>query len=236
MKNILILKIIFLMALSFTLNAQTLNMVLSAKEDAELFKKAEQLLAKINKRANINIKLVSMPRKRAEFELLNNKSIHAAFSRISKFQENNSDLIMIQEPIASIPVIVYTHKTLNLTVLSLDSLREFKIVYVRGTTYIEKYFKDHQQLYAITSERQALRFLAAKRADVFISTPLLANSILNSKEFKGSGIKALTPPIEYINTYSFFNKDYKDIAKKYNKALISLKKDGTYYHIVYEKK
>jgi len=223
------------MTLSFTLNAQTLNMVFSEKEDADIFKKAQRLIEKINKRANINIKLVSMPRKRAELELLKNKYIHATFARIKEFQKNNSDLIMAEEPIANIPLIIYTHKTLNFTASSWNSLKEFKIVYVRGTTYIEKYFKNHRQLHALTSEKQAFRFLAAKRADIFISTPLIAESILESKEFEESGIKALTPPLKFIDTYSFFNKDYKDIVKKYNNALISLKKDGSYYDVVYEK-
>lgn len=236
MKNFYILKLISLMTLSFTLNAQTLNMVFSEKEDADIFKKAQRLIEKINKRANINIKLVSMPRKRAEVELLKNKYIHATFARIKEFQKNNADLIMIEEPIASIPLIIYTHKTLNFTVSSWNSLKEFKIVYVRGTTYIEKYFKNHRQLHALTSEKQAFRFLAAKRADIFISTPLLSKSILDSKEFEESGIKALTPPLKFIDTHSFFNKDYKDIVKKYNKALISLKKDGSYYDVVYEEK
>jgi len=235
MKNFYILKLISLLTLSFTLNAQTLNMVFSAKEDADIFKKAQRLIEKINKRANINIKLVSMPRKRAELELLKNKYIHATFARIKEFQKNNSDLIMAEEPIANIPLIIYTHKTLNFTASSWNSLKEFKIVYVRGTTYIEKYFKNHRQLHALTSEKQAFRFLAAKRADIFISTPLIAESILESKEFEESGIKALTPPLKFIDTYSFFNKDYKDIVKKYNNALISLKKDGSYYDVVYEK-
>jgi len=210
-------------------------MVFSEKENSQIFKIVERLIVEINKQANIKINLVSMPRKRAELELFKNQNIHAVFARIIDFQENNSNLIRVSEPIIKVPLIIYTHKTLDFKNPSMSRLKDYKIVYVRGTTYMEKYFKNHKQLYALTSEKQALRFLAAKRADMFISTPLLSNAILNSKEFKDSGIKAFPTPIAYVNTYSFFNKEYKDISEKFNDALIFLKKDGIYSDIIFEK-
>jgi len=236
MKNILISKILFLLILSLTLNSQTINMVFSEKDDSKIFKIVERLIKAINKQANIKINLVSMPRKRAEIELLKNIYIHAVFARIIDFQENNLDLIRLQEPIIKIPLMIYTHKTLDFARPSLDNLKEYKIVYVRGTTFIEKYFKKHTQLYALTSEKQALRFLSVKRADIFISTPLLTDAILNSEEFKDSEIKAFSTPLVYVNTYSFFNKEYKNVAQKFNDALIILKKEGIYNDIIFGKK
>ena len=234
MKNIFILSIlIFLISISLPSSAQSIKMVLTLKKDSKIFKTAEKLIDKINQRAGLDITLVYLPRKRAEVELSYGKIIQADLARIAEFI--NPNLIRIQEPIIKIPVFIYSKRELDIKVNDFNSLKHYKVVYVRGTKFIEKNLKGHEKLYKVTTFKQAFKFVAANRADVVIATPLIANPILNSEELKSSGIKASVQPIIFVNEYTFFNKEYKDIAYKFNEALISLKKDGTFDKIVYDK-
>lgn len=235
MKNEILLKLLFLLCITTIMQAEALNMVLSEKEDSEIFKRAKLLVEKINEEANIEINLISMPRKRAEIELQKNEYVQATAARIIEFQENKPNLIRVKEPIIRVPLVIYSYTTLDIKSANFQNLRQYNVAYVRGTTYIEKYFKNHKKLIALTSEIQAFRFLAAKRADILISSPLLTSSILSSKEFKNSGIKMFPTPLKYVNIYSFFNKEYKDVAQKFNDALIVLKKNGVYSSILLKK-
>jgi len=209
-------------------------MVFTEKENTKIFKIGQKLIEKINQKANIDIKLIYLPRKRAQIELFYGELIQADLSRIFEFQELNPTLIRIKENIGSSPLYVYTHNSLKLDVSSWKSLKEYKIVYVRGTRYIKKFLNNHKYLHSVSTNLQAFRFLSANRADIHISLPMVANPILNSKELKNHKIKVIYPPIDYIRTYTFFNQGYEKIAKKFEKALIEIKEDGTYDEILME--
>ncbi len=204
------------------------------KANERIFRASTKLLQDISIKMGVKIKLISLPGERATI-MLKQGDIHAEFSRIASYQDEVSAVaIKVDEPIASIPYHIYTVSH-DFRVNGWESLKPYNIVTVRGLYFVKKYLKDHKTQ-AVESAKNAFHFLKIKRADLFIETPLIADPFLNSPDFDNSGIKRLEPPVDFLHTYTFFSLKHVDLAKKYHKALLETKKEGTYYKIQAETK
>ncbi len=233
MKKIFILLItLFIILLSSIANAEEIKMVLTVKKESEAFKLAEKITQKLGEKMGIKISLIYMPRKRATYELINSTAIVADLARIAEFSESDPSLIRINEPFIKVPYFVYANKSVDFEVKGWKSLTPYSVVYVRGTKMIDVYLKNHKRLHAISTEEQAFKFIAAERADILISTPLIANPILNSSALKDKGIRVLSPTLHFMLLYTFFNKKNAKYVQRFNEALISIKRDGTYAKIL----
>lgn len=231
----IILIVIFLLLISGRMSfaEETLVMGVVTDESERTFRIAENLLQEISKKMGVEIKLTSLPAKRAIVSLKNGK-IHGEFSRIASYQDSVPGAIKVKEPITSLPLHVYTVSQ-NFKVNGWDSLEPYSIVTVRGYSFVDNYLRDHKT-YAVGSAKFAFGFLKAERADLFISDHLTASSILDSPDFDSESIKKLEPPVTVLNTYTFFSPKHPDFVESYHKALVEVKEEGVYQRIITETK
>ena len=110
-------------------------------------------------------------------------------------------------------------------------MKPYRIVIVRGFTFVETHLADHTVSY-VDSFHAAFRFLKDDRADILLDYGATAEDILKTAEFKDSGIRRLLPAVTSISTYTFFAEKYVDLAQRYEQALVSMKADGSYLRIV----
>ncbi len=196
-----------------------------------VFRVGKNLLHEISKRMGVEIKLIPLPSERATYMLQHGK-IHAELSRIDSYKNKVETAIKVEEPIASFPFHAYTLSQ-DIRIDGWDSLKPYKIVYVRGYVFPKIYLKNHNT-HVVNSVKAAFAFIKSKRADLYIEEILTATSVLNSPDFDSTGIKRLEPPVTFLNTYTFFSSKYSDYAKSYHNALVEIKEKGIYQKILSE--
>jgi len=213
------------------LNTETVFIVSigGVEPKSRTYKVAEELLAAISQVSGMKLKLVYLPLKRATFQLKRG-GIHAEFARIANYQEHVPNAIRVIEPVAIIPVYVYTLKA-DFEVNGWDSLQPYKVLRVHGSLYSKKNLQKHNTQTVLTP-LQAFRLLEANRADVFPLDFLSAQGILNLPEFSDTLIRRLDEPVHVLHTYTFFSTEYPKEALRFQDALIKLKESGVYKRIL----
>ncbi len=218
------------------ISAQTYKIgMTSAEKGKPEFRIAEKMATEIGNRLGVYFEVLSLPKKRATL-LLNEGKIDGELARVKGYEEYVPGAIQVSEPIIVVPYHAYS-ATVNFKVNGWKSLVPYKIVYLRGATFVELNLKPiHSQLHPVNTPKAAFNFLAAKRADIFVIHPLGAVSILASDKIKNSEIKKLLPAVDVINAYSYFLGRHASLAKRYEEALVEMKKDGTHKMILTGKK
>ncbi len=200
------------------------------------FRLGSKVLQEISDKIGHKIELITLPIKRAKIMLLKGQ-IDAELVRIIEYQSDSESLIMISEPIAQLPFYAYSIRSdiKTKTPQDIDKLKQLKIVGLRGQEFPKVFFND-SDLFYVDSVKSGFLFLHKERADVFIVDGISASTALNTLEQEKLGINRLEPPLAIINRHTFFSPENAEIAKKYEQALIEIKKEGIYDKIFRETK
>ena len=195
------------------------------------FKLSAKLLNEISKKTGEEIELTILPPDKASL-MLEAGRIDAEIARIKEYAYPSGGLIMANEPVATIPFYAYsTNKELDAT--NIDGLKNLRIVSVKGQIFSNVLFKEHI-LFQVDSVKSGLLHLYQDKADIFVTDGLTAHKISQAIDINELGIYRLEPPIAVTNVYTFFNQKHAKFAKRYEKALIELKKEGIYEKIYKE--
>lgn len=212
----------------FTYAKPSLIFSTTAKEESLEFKKMQMLAKAVSDKSSFNITLKYYPSHRAS-SLLKQGMIHAEIMQIGGYQSKVKSAIRIDVPITIAPLYVYSSMQKKFSVSGWQSLKKYRIVGVRGHHFIEQYMNQHD-VNLVNTETSALRFLKARRADLYITyTPSLINLKIAKKSNMDS-ITKLEPPVDYTRSYSFFSANYPELAKEYEIVLNTLK----YYGVVHQ--
>lgn len=193
--------------------------------DNSLFKLGEKVLGVISDRMGEKIKLISIPGKRSAM-LLKSNEIHAELARSDEYSQRVPFAIKVPEPIIEITQHAYSINH-NFQVDGWESLKPYRLVSMRGSWVVEVHMTDHD-ISMVDSMRSAFKFLKSGRADVCIASSILAQRFLNSTKLDVSNIIRLEPAVHTSKDYTFFAAGYPELASKYERALKSIKADGTY--------
>lgn len=90
---------------------------------------------------------------------------------------------------------------------------------------------EHDVTY-VGSMLSAFQFLKSGRSDIWVTSNLRAEPFFDLVNENKSDIKRLEPAIYISREFTYFAKDYPDLAKRYEEALISMKEDGSYQKIL----
>lgn len=208
--------------------------ILASPESVKIIKIAQAIADDLSRRLNVNITVVNLPGQRA-IEYLRTGRIDGDWSRVDGFSKVVPGLVKVSEPVATHPFIAYSINR-NIKIDGWKSLKPYRVVYLRGWKIVERELQSiHEQLHPVDDARIALTLLGANRADVLIHVPYVIRPLLATDEFKYSSIKALKPPLEYINVYTFLLEKHQALAEKMAIALREMKKDGSFEALVYGK-
>ena len=202
--------------------------IIGVKEESRAFKLGEKILEEISKRMGVSIKLITLPPKRATL-LLKSGEIDAELSRIGAYKKTVPSATMVNEPITQISFFGYSNK--NIKYNDTESLLPYRIVAIRGLEIFKRKFKNHDISY-VDSLESAFKFILADRADVLVSEAIISLPIYKAMKMKEKGVLKLKQPVMIIHTHTFFSYQHNEMPKKYEKALIEIKKDGTYDKII----
>ncbi len=205
----------------------------SVDQNARLTKIAEKITSNIANKMGVNIELRDIPIKRT-IRMLETGEIHADLTRATSFEELLPSAIRVEEPLVSYPLWIFSPIP-DLKIDGWSSLEKYRIVTVRGWLYINDKVDGFNTI-EVDTPHQALRILAVKRADIFVSDHVTPAGIMNDKSFKSSDIVRLEQPIDFIHEYTYFSAKYPKLADAYNRSLKELKASGVYDKIFEETK
>lgn len=200
------------------------------------FKLGIKILNEISKRIGHEIELIALPAKRAKY-MLKHGQIDAELARVNEYAVFSDSLIMVNEPIAKLPFYAYSMRSnIKATdIKDIEKLTRLRIVTTRGQEFTKRYLSDLNLLF-VDSIKAGFLFLYKDRADIFIINGISASTVLNSLEQEKLGINRIEPPLAIVNGHTFFTANNAEIAIKYEKALIEIKREGIYDKIFRETK
>lgn len=236
------MKVLFKLFITFFIVLNSAALVAYAQEDIVIAisdteehyainKIANEIISGISQKTNMKMKLIALPAKRA-IRYLRTHKVHADIGRIEYFENIVQDTIKIKEIIIELTIHAYSANK-QIVVDDWDSLEPLEIASIDGRIFNDQFLYKHKKTNYINSIYSGLKMLEAKHVDIYIDYSELVDPVLkNDKRFKDSHIIKQVPPLELMKFYVFFSSEYPEIAKKFEKAFIELKEEGTYQKII----
>ncbi len=184
----------------------------------------------VGKRIGIDFIYKDIPNKRL-YKLLEqyNGKAHGSLVNLDGLEDKILTIVKVKEPIFASPIVAVASKDFEIT--GWESLSHYKICHRLGMKIVEQNLATHNlKSHPLSKYESALRFVVNGRADIFLTAPALVVSALEKPEF--STLKILAPPVAVYNFHTYFFKEYADIAEQFSRALIEMKKDGTYQKLL----
>ncbi|MCG8565562.1 MAG: transporter substrate-binding domain-containing protein [Desulfobacterales bacterium] len=212
---------------SFTHAQQNLTMSLTGVEPgSKVAIGSQQIVDFLTKDMGVKIKVACMTGNRS-MNMLKQGKLDGDIARLDGFDKILPGLVKVEEAASYIPYLAYA-KDQTLKINGWESLRSYKVAYFKGMKQVETKLAGHPHLMPVNSVRQGLKMVLSGRADVFPFSPALVEPVLQSDEFKTSGLAALKPPVAMISLYIYVQPQHAELAKKLGAELARLKADGTY--------
>lgn len=198
------------------------------KDDPISLTIASQILDSLSVRLNVKFDFQYLPATRG-LVLLKTKKIDGTIAASEAILDKNPNLIKVEECIIEAPIFVYTVLE-DIKISSLEDLKPYKIVKIRGVNYTDKNLKGFNT-YTVNSNETAFKFLSSGKADIFIGMHRQMAPFMEKEEFLKHKIYKLDKPIDSQKYYTFFTIKNKKFANNYNQALKDFKESGNYKKI-----
>jgi len=181
------------------------------------------LLKEIYKRANIPLKFIIMPGKRALIESSNGR-VDGETHRIYSVAEKYQTLIRVPTPLTYFEPTAFSKKS-KPSVSGWSSLSDYGIIgMVRGMQYAKIGLSGVENIRIVTDSIQLMKMLDTGRIDIAVTTKF--NGLYHISELNLPSIIALTPAIERHNVYHYLHKKHIKLIPKINAIIKSLKDSG----------
>jgi len=154
--------------------------------------------------------------------------VDGELGRTSMFQSILPDLVRVSESIISIRISGFSTDR-NIRLNSLEELkdRNYKIAFLSGSFYLDRFFKNQKVIASITKVnhwKTGLAKLLNKEIDIFIGIEKTVQNELKQEKYSkiiNNGV------LKELPLYAYLNKKHKNLALKLTKILKKMKSDGT---------
>jgi hypothetical protein len=216
---------------SSVIQAEALKMGFPMAENTRGSKIAKAIAIEISKRTGQKINSFYTPRKRV-ISLLKKKSLNldGVLMMYDGLDTQIKGLIKVSEIFLSSPIVAISNKT-DIKINGWKSLKAYSLAQPAGGKFITKNLAAiGLKAHPVRKPESGLKFILAGRADVFLAPPIMVKKLLKQKKYVA--LKILKPNVAVNRYYSYFSSRKADAANAYQKALLSMKKDGTYKAIL----
>lgn len=199
---------------------------------------AQKIFPLVFERAGKRVRISPIPGERSLIEAnagrLDGDGARFGSARIADHYPN---LIQVQEPLLVSNTSVFSIG-FSAEIRDWSDIAELspRIVHIRGYKLVESRLSAmglQQRAFRLADHGKALRFLAAGRADVLISTEASVRSHLNATEFRNAGIRRIGV-LEKNPSYLFLHRHHAKLAERLAAVLREMKADGTYRRLFQE--
>lgn len=160
-------------------------------------------------------------------------SVDGEVARIASYANSHPNLIRVRESGFDVNFIAFSADP-DINIDGWKSLRDkdYKIVGKRGVKKLQEKLPGvvkKENTYFVSKWSYGFKMLADRRADVFIDVDVGAGRLLDSDEFKSSGIR-IAGLMEKEATYAYLHRKHKSVVPQLEKALREMKKEGLIKH------
>lgn len=222
----------FILFLSTTLQAETITLASGLAPKSKAYKAVESIMLEIGKKAKLDIQVKHYPRNRM-FLLVKNESkdINGLAFALNGIDKKFKNLMKVPEVVLNQSIVAVGRIENDTKINGWKSLAGFKLAHVRGAKLMENNLKKvGLKAHLLDSPGQGLKFIKRKRADFFITTPLLISAALSAPDC--TELKMMQPAIAKYPYYSYFFKSQGATAQKFQQGFKAIKADGTYDQIL----
>jgi len=185
------------------------------------------LVEEICGRLDIDVQMLSLPWARSIDEM-NEGKLDAEGPRNPTVEKNYPDIVRVPEVFFTNDLVAFSRDS-NIRLSGWDSLRPYRVAYVRGWKIYENNVKEVKKLDILDSEKALFKFLDAGRTDVALAARILGFKIIHDLNLKG--IVVVEPPLIVKKMYLYMNKKHTKLAQVMAETLQGMKRDGTYQRI-----
>ena len=215
---------------SSILHAETVNLACGLSQKSKAYSIVVALMAEISKRSDLEINVVHMPRSLMFKQIAEQSStLHGIAFAMDGMENKYSFLMKVPESVLTLSIVAVARQG-DIQINGWKSMQGYKLTYIRGSRNIAKKLKAAGlSANPLTDIEQGLKMTKHKRADIFLTTPLLISATLAKPEYKE--LKILKPVLDINDHFSYFFQKHETMVPKYLQALQEIKKDGTYEKI-----
>jgi len=230
MKKICMGSIMFLfLSLSSVVTASsTLTFTTADDQNHHRAKAMNAVLTECFNRMGMTLEIIPMPSKRS---LINADSgiEDGNFLRTDGISLAYPNLVKVPEPLTVNRIVAFS-KNEKIQVQGWKSLLNYHVAYVNGWRNCERELKHSKAKTIVKNETLLFTLLENNRADVGIFGQSTGTEVLNTLGY--TDIKALEPPIVTSDLFLYVHKKHSGLIPGIDKALKSMKRDGTYHNLV----
>ncbi len=191
-----------------------------------IYEKANAFLTEAFNRNGYRFELSTFPGKRALLWVETGRLDGDAFRIYSlNAEQEYMNIVRIEEPIITIDQSVWSKR--DIVVDGWESLKNYRLVYERGTKFIENNLHYFESAVPVNNLQQAFMMIHRGRADIAITSRDTGTPRLIEYGLENSGIKVLYPPLLELHLYPYMNIQHEELAECISQTLREMKSDGT---------
>ena len=182
---------------------------------------------------NLSSKVIALPPERS-LKLANSGVMDGELPRIANISGPNSNypnLVQVDVPVIPISHIAFSTNP-DIQIKQWDEFKSYNVGIVTGWKILERNIKNYRSLTKFDSEASLFNALKKGRIDVAVYSRL--SGLMEIKKLDISGIYGSNAPKLQTGKYTLYlymHKKHKSLIPKLEKALASMKTDGTYARI-----
>lgn len=183
----------------------------------------EKILPVVYGKLGLDIKIVSMPGKRAQREA-NTGRKDGDIMRIWTYGGETPNLIRVPTPYYQLETMAFVHKDSQIRLNSKADLANYNVLKVRGVKHTENITRGLKQVFNYDDTLSMMLALQDKRTSIALTNT--ANGFFAIKKLHIDYIIALPPPLATLDLYHYVHKKHRDLVPRLDAVIKSMKQSG----------
>jgi len=187
------------------------------------------VLPKIYDNLGIDIKIVPLPGKRAQFEATTGIS-DGEIMRIFSYGEENPTTHRVPTPYYYLETMAFIKKDSGVKIRDRQDLSKYRIAKVRGVKHTNNITKGLTQVSDFNTTKQIMMFVALGRADVALTNKI--DGLMVLKQFGIDNIVPAGKPLATLDLFNYIHQDHKAIIPRVDSMIKKMKESGELARII----
>lgn len=220
-KALLITALLFSFSFSHSLSSEPIYRLVSISGLIEQ-EIGALLMVPIFVNAGLELDIAPMPAERARMEVVQGRR-DGDILRIFSYGESNPSLLRVPTPYYEVKTTAFAKEANNIQIRDKSDLANYRIAIVRGVQTTKDLTLGLDNVMEFTRLEQAIRFVEADRADIFITSEIAAYSLLNQLNIPDmeAVYQANSEPL-----YLYLNPFHRDALEKIDRSIQTLQNTG----------
>lgn len=187
----------------------------------------DQIVAEALSRIGYKLRVIHLPAERA---LINaNRGIDdGVLHRIAGLNKTYRNLVQAGETTYKMQFVAFSKRT-DIRIKRWDSLRPYTVGMITGWKILENNIPGGTEVVQVKNPEQLFSLLKNDRIDIILYGKWQGLNYLNTHDIHG--VRMMKPPLAERKMYAYFNKKYKKLVPRFDRALRNMKADGTWLRI-----